>query len=61
MIIKNKLVSRKCRDKNIAEAEENVTQRLPHLAIYYICRNQTLTLLLMPRYACRPEPGMAVL
>jgi hypothetical protein len=35
-----------------AETEGKVIQRLPHLVIHPIFRNQTQTLLWMPRTAC---------
>jgi hypothetical protein len=37
--------------KSGAETEGKAIQRLPHLGIQPICRNQTQTLLLMPRVA----------
>jgi hypothetical protein len=46
--------------KNGAETEGKAIQRLLHLGIHPICRHQTQILLLMPRRACRQEPGMAV-
>ena len=42
------------------EAEGKAIQRLSHLAIHPTCRHQTQTLLLMPRSACRQDPGIAV-
>jgi hypothetical protein len=51
----------KKKKKNGAETEGKVIQRLPHLGIYPMHRQQTLALLLVPRCACRQEPGMAVL
>jgi hypothetical protein len=46
--------------KNGAETEGKATQRLPHLGIHFICRNQTQTLLLMPRSASWQESDIAV-
>jgi hypothetical protein len=40
--------------------KERTPREHPHLGIHAICRHQIPTLLMMPRYACRQEPGMAV-
>jgi hypothetical protein len=46
--------------KNGAQTEGKAIQNPPHLGIHPIHIHQTLTLLLILRYACRKEPGMAV-
>jgi len=38
--------------KSVAEMEGKAIQRLPHLGIHPICKQQTQTSLLMPRSAC---------
>ena len=40
--------------------EGKAIQRPPHFEIHPICRQQTRTLLVMPRSACRQEPLKAV-
>jgi hypothetical protein len=46
-------------DKKRTESEWKAIQRLPHLGIHPICKQQNPTLLLMWRNACQ-EFGMAV-
>jgi hypothetical protein len=46
---------------NGAEAEGKAIQRQPHNKIHSDHRQQTQTLLLMPRCVCKQETGMAVL
>jgi hypothetical protein len=41
------------RSKNGTEIEEKAIQILSHLGINPMSRHKTLTLLLVPRYACR--------
>jgi hypothetical protein len=47
--------------KSGAEIEGKAIHRVPHLDIHPILRHQSQTLVLMPRYACREELGIAVL
>jgi hypothetical protein len=47
--------------KNGAENERQANQRLPYLGIHPIHRQESLTLLLIPRNVSRQEARMAVL
>ena len=47
--------------KNEAETKDKAIHKLPLLGVRPIHNYETQTLLLIPRCACRQEPGMAVL
>jgi hypothetical protein len=50
-----------CRDKDKAEAEGVAIQWLPQIETHNMNKNQSLTLLMIPCYACRQEPSIILI